>query len=118
MVGHTGNYKATMQAVKAVDDCLRKLYSCLVKDRNFSLVIVGDHGNAEYMFDKVSTSPHTAHTLNPVPFIVAGKEYNKNEWQLENGTLCDVAPTILNLMKIQKPLEMTGNNLLKRRHVY
>lgn len=111
MVGHTGNYAATLQAVKAVDDCLKKLYSCLVQGMNFTLVIVSDHGNAEYMFDEKNNSQHTAHTINPVPFIITRP---KECFRLRMGGLSDVAPTILALMNINKPEEMTGTSLLEQ----
>jgi 2,3-bisphosphoglycerate-independent phosphoglycerate mutase len=111
MVGHTGNFDATVQAVKVIDACLKRLYSSLVKNLNFTLVIVGDHGNAECMFDEANCSAHTAHTTNPVPFIVASQATGLS--LRSGGSLCDVAPTILNLMKLNKPSEMTGTDLFE-----
>lgn len=109
MVGHTGNYDATVKAVKAIDDCLKKLYAYLVEQMNFTLIIAADHGNAEYMFDEKNHSQHTAHTTNPVPLIVTSRNHKIKHI----GGLRDIAPTILDLMNITKPEEMTGTSLLE-----
>jgi len=111
MVGHTGNYEATLKAIKIVDDCLRKLAQ-VVFAMNGTLIISADHGNAEEMFDRGIKCPHTSHTYNPVPFIIANKEYYQKDMKLTDGTLADIAPTILALYGIEKPPEMTGDNLM------
>lgn len=109
MVGHTGNLEATRKAVETVDDCLGRLIKATKKVHG-CLVITADHGNAEVMEDKILKCPHTAHTLNPVPFVIFNEPARGNH--LNSGTLADVAPTILDLMQIQQPLEMTGRTLL------
>jgi 2,3-bisphosphoglycerate-independent phosphoglycerate mutase len=113
MVGHTGNYAATLQAVKAVDNCLQKL-SNAIYEINGTLLVTADHGNAEDMFNNEISSINTAHTTNPVPFIVTGREYMKNNIKLKDGTLADIAPTILNLYGIETPKEMTGQSLMAK----
>jgi len=107
MVGHTGNYQKTIKAVKTVDDCLQRLYDYIVEQLNGTLVIVGDHGNAEQV-------DNTAHTTNPVPFIIANKGLKgATDGRLQSGSLVDVAPTLLSLFGIQKPTEMSGKCLQK-----
>src|SRR3990167_3031238 len=104
MVGHTGNFMATQQAITYLDHCLQRIGAAITKYKG-SLLITADHGNAENMFDSTTQQPHTAHTTNPVPFIciepacVAVKH---------TGSLIDVAPSILSLLQIPIPLEMTG----------
>ena len=117
MVGHTGDYLATIKAVKVVDDCLEKLYNAIVKKMDGTLILVGDHGNAEYMGDKELGSVHTAHTTNPVPFVIVSEKL-KNNSTLHKGSLADVAPTILSILGIQKPKEMSGRNLLNYEKKY
>lgn len=109
MVGHSGNLSAAMRAVEAVDECLGRL-SAAVTEQGGALIITADHGNAEMMKDPVTGEPHTAHTLNRVPFILV----NGPVWaeKLEDGRLADVAPTILALMNIPQPKEMTGHSLM------
>ncbi|MBA8770394.1 2,3-bisphosphoglycerate-independent phosphoglycerate mutase [Wolbachia pipientis] len=107
MVGHTGNIKAAEKAVLAVDDCLAKVLSAVKKSSNTALIITADHGNVECMFDEENNIPHTAHTLNKVPFIVSC-----NNLKLRDGRLSDIAPTILQLLGIKKPDEMTGSSLI------
>ncbi|MBL8676294.1 MAG: 2,3-bisphosphoglycerate-independent phosphoglycerate mutase [Alphaproteobacteria bacterium] len=111
MVGHSGNFEATRKAVEIIDGCLGKLMT-IVKKVDASLIITSDHGNAEMMFDEVLKSPHTAHTLNPVPFVL----YNGPEGALKKGKLSDIAPTILKLLKISQPSSMTGQSLLEPVH--
>lgn len=108
MVGHTGNLQAAIKAVEAVDDNLHRLVPALVA-KDYYVLITADHGNAEQMI--ANNSPHTAHTLNKVPFALIGKENCKLK---KNGKLGDIAPTILELMNIKKPKEMTGNSLLNK----
>ncbi|AFN64992.1 phosphoglyceromutase [Mycoplasma wenyonii str. Massachusetts] len=106
MVGHSGDFEATVKACSAVDLVLGKIYQ-LTKEKGYTLVVMADHGNADIMRDEKG-EPHTAHTLSPVPFIVCNKEV-----VLKNGgKLGDVSPTILELLSIEKPAEMTGESLL------
>lgn len=111
MVGHSGNFEAARKAVEAVDSCLGKLMT-IVKKVDASLIVTSDHGNAETMFDEALKSPHTAHTLNPVPFVL----YNGPEGALKAGKLSDVAPTILEILEISKPPSMTGQSLVESLH--
>ncbi|WP_341818193.1 2,3-bisphosphoglycerate-independent phosphoglycerate mutase [Wolbachia endosymbiont (group B) of Ennomos erosarius] len=107
MVGHTGNIKAAEKAVLAVDDCLAKVLSAVKKSSNTALIVTADHGNVECMFDEENNTPHTAHTLNKVPFMVSC-----DNLKLRDGRLSDIAPTILQLLGIKKPDEMTGSSLI------
>ncbi|HOA34242.1 MAG TPA: alkaline phosphatase family protein, partial [Clostridiales bacterium] len=107
MVGHSGVLEAAIKAVEAVDACVGKVYDT-VMDMDGVMILTADHGNAEKMFD-TDGSPFTAHTTNPVPFTVIG--YN---CQLkEGGRLCDISPTMLELMGLEKPASMTGQSLIK-----
>lgn len=107
MVGHTGNFSAVIQAVETVDECLKKVVNCGLQ-YNYSFVILADHGNADFMINE-DGSPNTAHTTNLVPCIILDKDVKSVS---PTGKLGDIAPTILNLLKIEVPLEMTGNNLI------
>ncbi|NRA73600.1 MAG: 2,3-bisphosphoglycerate-independent phosphoglycerate mutase [Rickettsiales bacterium] len=119
MVGHTGDYSATVEAIKVVDACLQKLYHAIVEEMKGTLILVGDHGNAECMVTKKSNTICTAHTTNPVPFIIANQTLKNNpEIKLKGGSLADVAPTILNLFGLTKPKEMSGQNLLEYKMSY
>lgn len=107
MVGHSGVLEAAIKAVEAVDACVGKVYDT-VMDMDGVMILTADHGNAEKMLD-TDGSPFTAHTTNPVPFTVIG--YN---CQLkEGGRLCDISPTMLELMGLEKPASMTGQSLIK-----
>ena len=108
MVGHTGKYEATKKAVLALDNCLEKLYK-KAKENNYTLMIIADHGNCDYMLDN-NDNIVTSHSVSPVPCIITDNNYKVN-----NGRLCDVAPTLLNLMGINVPKEMTGECLIERR---
>ncbi len=113
MVGHTGVLEAAIKAIEAVDECLGKLYE-KVKSIEGNLIVTADHGNADMMIDPVTKEPFTAHTTNPVPFILItpqGKKYKLKD----GGALCDISPTLLELMKIEKPIEMTGESLILKR---
>lgn len=110
MVGHTGVFDAAVKAVKTVDECLSKLVPAILATGGTALV-TADHGNAEQMCFE-DGSPCTAHTTNLVPFIVAGDKY-KGATLAESGALCDVAPTLLDVMGVAKPEEMEGNSLIK-----
>ena len=108
MVGHTGDYKAAVKAVETVDTCLG-----MVRDATLTmggiLIVTSDHGNAEIMIDEDGVKPHTAHSVNPVPFIVSGAAL-----KLRSGRLADIAPTLLELMGIEKPEVMTGISLIDK----
>lgn len=107
MVGHTGDLKAAVKAIEVVDDCLGGLVERVVS-RGGTVLITADHGNAEKMADECG-SCHTAHTINPCPFILCS---NKVDVELQPGRLEDVAPTILHLLGLPKPPEMTGKSLI------
>lgn len=109
MVGHTGNFDATVKAIETIDDCLGKIVKAL-HSVGGELLITADHGNAEKMFDHTHNQPHTAHTSDPVPFLYIGREATIIK---ENGKLSDIAPTLLYLMNIPQPEEMTGAPLVK-----
>lgn len=108
MVGHTGIFEAAVKAVEAVDKCIGRIIEAL-KETGGVALITADHGNAEEMIDLNTGEPHTAHTSNPVKCIYYGNDEIK---ALRNGKLCDVAPTILELLGISKPQDMTGKSLL------
>lgn len=107
MVGHTGNYDAIKIAVEKVDQCTKKVVEIGVKN-DYAFVIIADHGNADFAINQ-NGSPNTAHTTNPVPCFILNTNFNT----LENGKLADVAPTILKIMNVDIPTEMTGNILVK-----
>ena len=109
MVGHTGNLKAAICAVEAVDTCLGRLVEA-VDEVGGVLLITADHGNAEAMRDPATAQAHTAHMCNQVPIVLVGDLADVSA--LENGALADVAPTLLDLMGLRQPREMTGHSLL------
>ncbi len=109
MVGHTGNLQAAIKAVEAVDECVGKVVK-LVESKQGNMIITADHGNAEQMIDYKTGEPHTAHTTNPVPLILVTA--NKKIKLKEDGKLADLAPTMIDLMGLEKPEEMTGISLL------
>ena len=108
MVGHTGNYEAAVKAVETVDECVGRVVDATLKMGGIAM-ITADHGNAEQMLQSDGVSPMTAHTTNPVPFILCGAG---NE--LREGRLADIAPTILDVMGLEKPEEMDGQSLILR----
>ena len=112
MVGHTGSLEAAIKAVEAVDACLGKLVSKVLAKKGIML-ITADHGNAENMVDPQTGGPHTAHTSNLVPFILVGEHLQAA--QLHTGSLRDIAPTMLDLLDIEKPIAMTGQSLIKQK---
>ena len=107
MVGHTGNLEATIKAIEAIDECVQKVVDA-VEEKNGMIIMTADHGNAEQMIDYKTGEPHTAHTTNPVPLVLIGAEGIK----LKEGKLADLAPTMLELMELPKPEEMTGESLI------
>ncbi len=108
MVGHTGSIPATLKAVETVDACLARVIDAAAKV-GARLLVTADHGNCEMMIDPETGGPHTAHTTNPVPFLVVD-EGSRPELR-SGGALCDVGPTILGLLGIEQPAEMTGRDL-------
>ncbi len=110
MIGHTGNMKAAERAVLAVDNCLARVLNTVKKVGNTVLIITADHGNVECIFDEENNTPHTAHTLNRVPFIVCSD--SRSNLMLKDGRLSDIAPTVLQLLGIKKTDKMTGNSLI------
>ena len=107
MVGHSGQMEATIKAVETLDKCANKLLN-VSKDENYTLILTSDHGNADCMIDDL-LMPCTTHTTNQVPFIICTKEGIK----LNDGSLADISPTVLDLMGIKKKKEMTGRSLIK-----
>ena len=107
MVGHTGNYEAIKKAVEIVDECAKDVVEAGIKN-DYAFVIIADHGNADFALNQ-NGSPNTAHTTNPVPCFILNTDY-KN---LENGKLGDIAPTILKIMEVEIPSQMTGKILVK-----
>ena len=110
MVGHTGNLDAAIKAIETIDECVGKVVN-LIEEKNGVLLITADHGNSEQMIDYKTGEPHTAHTTNPVPLILVGMENVK----LKQGKLADLAPTMLDIMELQKPEEMTGQSIIDRK---
>ena len=108
MVGHSGNYESTLQAVEYVDDCVGKIFKA-VNEKNGILILTSDHGNSETMWDEDQKSKHTAHTNNLVPFILVN---GGDDIKLNKGKLSDIAPTIIELLNIDKPKEIEGNSLI------
>jgi len=109
-VGHTALIPAAVSAVETVDNCVDIVIRAVLKTGG-TAIITSDHGNAETML-MADGSPYTAHTVNHVPFILVGEKY-KNALIKENGKLCDIAPTMLKIMGLEKPAEMTGDSLIK-----
>ena len=109
MVGHTGVISAAIKAIETVDECVGKAVQA-VKDVDGVLFICADHGNAEQMIDYTTGQPHTAHTTNPVPFILVN--YDPAYTLKEGGCLADIVPTLINVMGMEQPAEMTGKSLL------
>lgn len=108
MVGHTGILDAAIKAVETVDNCIGRLEQAVLNSDG-EMLVVADHGNAEIMYDAKKDKPHTAHTTNPVPFILIGNDVKNIE--LRNGKLSNAAPTMLKLLGVDKPKEMTEDSL-------
>ena len=107
MVGHTGVFNAIVKAVETVDSCLQKIIDTGLKE-GYLFLVIADHGNADLAINQ-DGSPHTAHSLNPVPIVFVSQEVNN---KIKDGILGDVAPTILKLFGLEKPKEMTGESLI------
>ncbi|MEX1122995.1 MAG: 2,3-bisphosphoglycerate-independent phosphoglycerate mutase [Balneolales bacterium] len=105
MVGHTGNLKATIKAIETIDACMKRVLDTVIA-RDYKMVVISDHGNSDKMMNE-DGSPHTAHTLAPVPFLIA----NAGVTQVHDGILADVAPSILKLLKVDQPSDMEGTPL-------
>ena len=110
MVGHTGVMEAAVKAVHAVDACLEKVVDAILRQGG-RCIITADHGNCEYMWDEKQNAPFTAHTTNPVPCVLVD-DTRKNVKFRSDGRLSDLSPTLLDLMGVEKPVEMTGNTLI------
>jgi 2,3-bisphosphoglycerate-independent phosphoglycerate mutase len=108
MVGHTGDLRAAMAACEAVDRGLGQVLEAL-EAKGGAMIVTADHGNCEMMIDPETGGPHTAHTLNPVPVVLVG---GPDGAQLKSGRLADLAPTVLQLMGLPQPDEMTGESLI------
>ena len=106
MVGHTGVYESIKKAITTVDDCVGQVVKA-AREKDYDVMIIADHGNADHAIND-DGSPNTAHSLNPVPCILVTNDYSK----IEPGILADVAPTLLHIMDIERPSEMTGKVLV------
>ena len=111
MVGHTGVIEAAVKAVEKIDELVGKAVDA-VKEMGGVLFICADHGNAEKMIDYETGEPHTAHTTNPVPFILVN--YDEGVKLREGGCLADIAPTLIEIMGMEQPKEMKGKSLIVR----
>ena len=107
MVGHTGVYEAIEKAVVAIDNCVKDTVEA-AKANDYEVIIIADHGNADHALNADGT-PNTAHSLNPVPFVYVTKNQKA---KVENGVLADVAPSILHIMGMSQPTDMTGHDLI------
>lgn len=107
MVGHTGVYPAIQKAVETLDKCVEKVVEA-AKAHGYGTIIIADHGNADHALNEDGT-PNTAHSLNPVPFIYIGNKDAK----VKDGRLADVAPSLLHIMGVAKPADMTGEDLIE-----
>jgi 2,3-bisphosphoglycerate-independent phosphoglycerate mutase len=107
MVGHTGDFQAAIKAAETVDKCVERVVTAALAS-DYVVFLTADHGNADYMINE-DGSPNTAHTLNPVPLFVIDRNW---KGQVKSGKLGDIAPTMLTLMQIPIPAEMTGDVLI------
>jgi 2,3-bisphosphoglycerate-independent phosphoglycerate mutase len=113
MVGHTGDLTAAIKAVETVDTGLGRIVEAL-RRQGGALIVTADHGNCELMKDPETGGPHTSHTTNPVPVVVMRGAAAGGFGGIRDGSLADVAPTILDLMDIPVPREMTGHSILQK----
>jgi 2,3-bisphosphoglycerate-independent phosphoglycerate mutase len=109
MVGHSGKIEPTIRGVETIDSCLGRIYQTL-KQRGGAMLITADHGNAELMIDPVTGGPHTAHTTNPVPLILVSEDADRYRLRT-GGSLQDISPTLLGMLKLEEPKQMTGDDL-------
>ena len=109
MAGHTGSFDAAVKAVEVVDECVGRLPDAVMK-MDGVILITADHGNADKMYED-DGSPFTAHTTNPVPLVVVGKDCKLKQ---SGGRLCDLSPTMLDIMGLEQPKEMTGVSLIEK----
>ena len=109
MVGHTGSLEAAIKAIETIDGCVERVVEAM-EEKQGIILMTADHGNAEQMIDYKTGEPHTAHTTNPVPLILIGMQGVK----LKEGKLADLAPTMLDIIGLEKPEEMTGNSLIEK----
>ena len=107
MVGHTGVFDAAVEAVEAVDECVGMLVDAILA-KGGKAIITADHGNADCLVDPETKAVFTAHTTNPVPMILVGA----GDVKVKDGRLCDLCPTMLDLMNLAQPSEMTGESLI------
>lgn len=107
MVGHTGSLQAAIKAIEALDTCVGRVVNAM-QSVGGEVIITADHGNAEVMFDAENNQPHTQHTTNLVPLIYVGRSATMSE----DGALSDLAPTLLQIMGLAQPPEMTGKRLI------
>ena len=112
MVGHTGIMDAVIKAIETVDGCVGRVVDAIRKVDG-QMFICSDHGNAEKLIDYETGEPFTAHTTNPVPFILVN--YDENYTLREGGRLADIVPTLIEMMGMEKPADMTGESLLVRK---
>ncbi|MBR1734082.1 MAG: 2,3-bisphosphoglycerate-independent phosphoglycerate mutase [Alphaproteobacteria bacterium] len=110
MVGHTGNFEAAISAIECVDECVKRIFD-VVYNKGGCMIVTADHGNAEEMFNFEKNQPHTAHTTNLVPFILVSDELKNAELKSDCG-LRDIAPTMLDVLGLKKPDDMTGESLI------
>jgi 2,3-bisphosphoglycerate-independent phosphoglycerate mutase len=110
MVGHTGNFEAAIEAVEVLDNCMNRVLEAITRTDG-EMLITADHGNVEKMRDTDSNQPLTSHTSGPVPLVYVGK--SKKDFSSE-GSLCDIAPTLLAILDLNQPQEMSGVNLLDK----
>jgi 2,3-bisphosphoglycerate-independent phosphoglycerate mutase len=112
MVGHSGQLLPTIKGVETVDACLGRIYQA-IRQSGGSLLVTADHGNAEMMVDPITGGPHTAHTTNPVPFLLVTEDA-KNYTLRTDGSLRDISPILLAMLGLEKPVQMTGSDLRQR----
>lgn len=112
MVGHTGDMNAAIKAVETIDTCLGRLET-VIRSTGGTMIITADHGNAELMVDEITGQPHTAHTVGRVPCVLVSNTYTRANTALDDGTLADLAPTLLTILKLNIPSVMDGHSLLR-----
>lgn len=111
MVAHTGSFEATVKAVEVLDQCVGRIVSEAFP-KGGAVVITSDHGNADQMLNPLTGGVNTEHSANPVPFLVISEKFRGKPRQLQSGILADVAPTVVSILGLAIPQEMTGRNLL------